>query len=1137
MFRRRSLALAALALLLLSGVPPLVAGEPGPHAATAPEVASGGSSDAHAANPLTLGHTSEAKHVDVTRLPHLSIGVKPSVQTPLKRDAGKQTQSGTTGSAGAATSPAGPAVAATAASVGATTGPGAFPAATGPATVLILDSDPGDWIGAGQYQTIDGSTATFTPFTSGGSAPSAVGVSVTQSGVTWGAGFAAPPGQALAVGSYTGAVRAPFNQPGQPGLDVSGDGRGCNTVSGSFTVEDLALATDGTVLAFAATFVQYCGNGGVGPALYGEVRYNSTVGWAAKQISPSALDFGTVTIGTPISLTATIASTGTVPLTIEAGSFTVAPSPSSFVVTGGSCVSSTVDVTLAPLTSCTVTVTADTAVVLVSPATVQFIDNTARGGGNMAASATFTGGATINVSVLGLGSGTVTSSPPGINCGQGGTDCSARFVPGSAVTLTATTLGNGRIFDGWRGACSGTGPCTLTPPAGTTTVEAWFEWAPSAAALTGTPTLQSSSAFAGGADVTGCGSTPCVEPPDPWIAVGPTDIVESTSVSIRISDRSGTLLTDVSLPDFFGEPLGQVVDGEARMVWDNLAGRWLATEVSADCSNGYIYLAVSDSADPMSGWSVYGWSMPGAMYDFPGLGLSSDKIVISANIFGSAPCGSASYQGAELIVVDAASLIAEPSNLPWGSSQPNPNLFTWSPAVSLSPGSDLPLVVGSIWGQELSVGFARVTGTLAGNDLALSAVTTSDYMSLPPFLVPPAPRAFVGAGSDPLDARPLDALAQNGVMWLVSGTPCTPIGDTAVRSCVRITGLSASSGAPVMDFALGQAGYDTFDGGVGLTAGGSLMVVWSQSSATSLGPISTYATYSLTAPPTWPIELRAPTLLASGTGTYAGQRWGDYVGVAQDPTDPRSVWVADAISTASGGWTTRVAKLTQTETAPPAAPTGVSATPGNGQALVSWTAPADDGGSPITGYTVTSSPDFKTCTTSGATTCIVTGLTAGRTYSFTVTAHNGVGTGLPSTSAPVLIPLPGATYHVLTPARVLDSRIPLPLSATRFHSQVKQTITIATVDSHVPTDAVAVTGNVTVVGQTYAGYVAVAPSLTSGVQPLTSTINFPYGDARANGVTVPLASGGKLDFMYWSSRTSDTVQVIFDVTGYFGDAN
>jgi hypothetical protein len=80
---------------------------------------------------------------------------------------------------------------------------------------------------------------------------------------------------------------------------------------------------------------------------------------------------------------------------------------------------------------------------------------------------------------------------------------------------------------------------------------------------------------------------------------------------------------------------------------------------------------------------------------------------------------------------------------------------------------------------------------------------------------------------------------------------------------------------------------------------------------------------------------------------------------------------------------------------------------------------------------------------------------------------------------------------------------------------------------------VAVIGNVTVVRQTAASYVTVAPSLTSGSQPLTSTINFPAGDIRANGVTVSLGAGGKLDAMYWTGNTANTTQLLFDVTGYF----
>jgi len=86
----------------------------------------------------------------------------------------------------------------------------------------------------------------------------------------------------------------------------------------------------------------------------------------------------------------------------------------------------------------------------------------------------------------------------------------------------------------------------------------------------------------------------------------------------------------------------------------------------------------------------------------------------------------------------------------------------------------------------------------------------------------------------------------------------------------------------------------------------------------------------------------------------------------------------------------------------PNAPTiGTATATGSTTATVSYTAPAFDGGSPITSYTATSSPGGITGTISqaGSGTITVSGLSAGTTYTFTVTATNIIGTSNPSSAS------------------------------------------------------------------------------------------------------------------------------------------
>ena len=125
----------------------------------------------------------------------------------------------------------------------------------------------------------------------------------------------------------------------------------------------------------------------------------------------------------------------------------------------------------------------------------------------------------------------------------------------------------------------------------------------------------------------------------------------------------------------------------------------------------------------------------------------------------------------------------------------------------------------------------------------------------------------------------------------------------------------------------------------------------------------------------------------------------------------------------------------------------------------------------------------------------------------------------------------GATYHPLTPSRLLDTRNGTGGLSGPFVSHVARSFAVAGGGSVVPSSATAVTGNVTVTEQTKTGFLYVGPNAADN--PTSSTLNFPPGDDRANGVTVALGAGGTLAVTYAAPVLGPTAHVIFDVTGYF----
>ena len=155
--------------------------------------------------------------------------------------------------------------------------------------------------------------------------------------------------------------------------------------------------------------------------------------------------------------------------------------------------------------------------------------------------------------------------------------------------------------------------------------------------------------------------------------------------------------------------------------------------------------------------------------------------------------------------------------------------------------------------------------------------------------------------------------------------------------------------------------------------------------------------------------------VGAGSTTFATQYDGDAT-IACGPATPSNCALDTEVSYTTALGAARVAYASAPLTyavAPsaPAAPTGVFN--GVGAVQVSWTAPAT-GGSAITGYRVEAVADAtKFCTTSGATTCKVSGLTKGSSYQFKVRAANAVGTG--AWSAPSQTFTPTATNVAAIP--------------------------------------------------------------------------------------------------------------------------
>ena len=652
-------------------------------------------------------------------------------------------------------------------------------------------------------------------------------------------------------------------------------------------------------------------------------------------------------------------------------------------------------------------------------------------------------------------------------------------------------------------------------------------------------------------------------PTTPMVAVGPDHVAQSYEINwLRITDRDGEAPLTIAYRSLFALP-DELLNADPRIYYDVAHGRWVALEISWSCADNLAFLdiAVSDGGNPRKGWALYAIGYQGAIPREPAFGNASDKFVITngyqpmayaCNGGGSRPGGTGYEGGAEATAfqwsdaLNGGGLDGAYFDLPSETYF----LFPIAPAIQ-APATDSRLyIVGAASNMNpapATVTYMTIAGVGAASTLSIADLTTGNVV----------------AARAPYESGPWTAVWHRGRLVMPfdrSGTL------TAEPDSVRIVDLVTNGTAATrrQDFRITKSERDLTSAGVGFSETGDLVIVYRDYDATTYVGGSAYVWQRETDPANT-ISAAADLITSPDAGTYMGVG-SNVVGLAADPLVSDAVWVTHMAPTGDFEFTTQITQLRSAtgDTYKPISPlrildtrdgTGGLAGPfqngvprtfavaGTGGGTIPTNAVAITGNVTVAGQTSAGFVSVGPSIGSNPSTSTINFPQGDSRANNLTLPLNGQGKlmavfrGGAGKSSHLIVDVTGyfladntgATYKPVTSARLLDTRTTNGGLPGPFKTGIPRTFQV-TGRGGIPAGAKAVTGNLTVVGQTVGGYVSLTPTPTA--DPKTSTLNFPVGDIRANGVTVPLSATGTLSATYKSSIAGST-HLLFDVTGYY----
>ena len=657
--------------------------------------------------------------------------------------------------------------------------------------------------------------------------------------------------------------------------------------------------------------------------------------------------------------------------------------------------------------------------------------------------------------------------------------------------------------------------------------------------------------------------------PNPVVAVGPDHVARSDDGLLTVTNRSGGAASTVSFADLFLLPDG-TENSEGQIYYDEAHGRWVAVEASRDChpgdgaiyGHGYLDFAVSDNANPNLGWSVYTYQYNDQLTWDPGYGSSADKIALISRFEDMGPgCTSVGAWSWDVTGITWPDLVKGTFNESYLVFEPNDEdlVMDLAPVVRQGGGNATLEVIMDLAlnpsGAEQWL--LRTTGS------GPAATSTLSLLPVPLFGYPQSISQGGPTFNPPGGVSNAVAVDDRLVFSLTE--PCTPAGDSMTRNCARIVELETNGDlGRVQDFYIAKNGLDTFSPSVGIAGTGDLIITYQQASDAA-GPTS-YVVRQAKGDAAHSVS--ATRTLITPTALYQNLNGAQMVGTQQDPLVPDAMWVINqAGGTVDPTYSYRLqvaqARTATGDTYKPIEPLrvldtrdgtgGLSGPFQNGVPRTFAVAGAGGGKIPANAVAITANVTVAGQSSAGfvsvgpsiganpSTSTINFPLGDARANNLTLPLNSqgklmAVFRGSAGKSTHLIVDVTGyfvaddtgATYKPVTATRLLDTRDGTGGLSGAFKTGTPRTFQVT--GGIIPAGAKAVTGNLTVVGQTTGGYISLTPTATA--DPKTSTLNFPVGDVRANGVTVPLSATGTLSAVYKSSIPGST-HLAFDVTGYY----